>query len=212
MSARCSIVLAVSAAVAAGGCSDISSPSRSNFYDWRLVVGIDSLTFSWPQGTAVRVWVQDTLNMPAHTQAGIDTWKEQFLYGEFDAVLVADSAAADILVGVSIPPAAVRAIRLGSMAPECTGETTFPPLVGFTIVLPFHIRVLPRTLDPEGAATQACLELTVTHELGHAMGLFKHSPDANDLMFTDPVSGPTTRDRNTVQQLYHFEVDLTASR
>ncbi|MEE8477221.1 MAG: hypothetical protein V3S19_02570, partial [Gemmatimonadales bacterium] len=97
MSARCNIILAVSAAVAAGGCSDISNPSRSNFYDWRLVVGIDSLTFSWPQGTAVRVWVQDTLNMVAHTQAGIDTWKEQFLYGEFDAVLVADSAAADVL-------------------------------------------------------------------------------------------------------------------
>jgi predicted Zn-dependent protease len=54
--------------------------------------------------------------------------------------------------------------------------------------------------------------LTVTHELGHAMGLFKHSPNPNDLMAPDPVSGPSTRDRNTVQQLYHFEADLTASR
>lgn len=212
MSARSNILLAVSAAVAAGGCGDISNPTRSNFYDWRLVVGIDSLTFNWPQGTAVRVWVQDTLNMAAHTQAGIDTWKEQFLYGEFDAVLVADSAAADILVGVTIPPAAVRAIRLGSVAPECTGDTTFPPLVGSTILLPFHIRVLPRTIDPEGPATQACLRLTVTHELGHAMGLFKHSPNPNDLMAPDPISGPTPRDRNTVQQLYHFQPDLTASR
>lgn len=212
MSARSNILLALSAAVAAGGCGDISNPSRSNFYDWRLVVGIDSLTFHWPEDHTVRVWVQDTLSMPANTQAGIDTWKRQFLYQEFDAVLVPDSATADVLVGVTIPPAAARAIRLGSMAPECTGDTTFPPLVGSTIVLPFHIRVVPRTLDPEGPATQACLRLTVTHELGHAMGLFKHSPDPNDLMAPDPVSGPTARDRNTVQQLYHFEADLTASR
>ena len=52
----------------------------------------------------------------------------------------------------------------------------------------------------------------MTHELGHTMGLFKHSPNPNDLMAPDPISGPTARDRNTVQQLYHFEPDLTASR
>jgi len=212
MSARSSFLIAVSAAVAAGGCGDITPPSRSDFYDWRLVVGIDSLTFNWPEGHTVQVWVQDTLNMTANTQAGIDTWKEQFLYQEFDAVLVADSSIADVLVGVTIPPAAVRAIRLGSMAPECVGDTTFPPLNGSTIVLPFHIRVQPRTLDPLGEATQACMQLTVTHELGHAMGLFVHSTNPNDLMFFDPISGPTARDRNTVQQLYHFDPDLTASR
>ncbi len=212
MSTRSNILIAVSAAVAAGACGDISAPSRSDFYDWRLVVGIDSLTFNWPEDHTVRVWVQDTLNMPANTQAGIDSWKDQFLYQEFDAILVADSSTADILVGVTILPAAARAIRLGSMAPECIGDTTFPPLNGSTIVLPFHVRVQPRTLDPLGEATQACLRLTVTHELGHTMGLFVHSTDPNDLMFTDPVSGPSPRDRNTVQQLYHFEADLTASR
>ena len=212
MNTRSSVFVAVSAAFAAGACGDISSPSRSDFYDWRLVVGVDSLTFSWPQDHTVRVWVQDTLNMPANTQAGIDTWKDQFLYQEFDAILVADSSTADILVGVTIPPAAARAIHLGSMAPECVGDTTFPALNGSTIVLPFHIRVQPRTLDPLGAATQACMQLTVTHELGHTMGLFAHSTNPNDLMFTDPVMGPSPRDRNTVQQLYHFESDLTASR
>ena len=212
MSTRSNIIIAVSAAAAAGACGDISSPSRSDFYDWRLVVGVDSLTFYWPEDHTVLVWVQDTLNMPANTQAGIDTWKDQFLYQEFDAVLVADSSTADILVGVTIPPAAVRAIRLGSMAPECVGDTTFPPLNGSSIVLPFHIRVVPRTLDPLGPATQACMQLTVTHELGHTMGLFQHSTNPNDLMFFDPVTGPSPRDRNTAQQLYHFQADLTASR
>ena len=94
-------------------CAEIVHPTRADFYDWRLVApGIDSLTFNWPQGQTVRIWVEDTLDMPLHTEAGIQTWKDQLLYQEWDATIVADSATADVLVGVSIPPAAVQGIRM----------------------------------------------------------------------------------------------------
>jgi hypothetical protein len=206
--------MALATVLLAAACAEIVYPTRADFYDWRLVVGVDSLTFNWPEGHTVRVWVEDTLDMPMHTQAGIDTWKNQFLYQEFDATIVSDSTTADVLVGVSIPPAAVQAVRLGASAPECAGVTTFPPLApDNSIVLPFHVQIIPRTLDLTSPAAVACYELTVTHELGHTMGLFRHSTNANDLMFTDPVvAGPSARDRNTVQQLYHVDADLTAHR
>lgn len=206
----------VLAMATANSCGDISHPSRiDDFYDWRLVVGVDSLSFHWaPALLPVRVWVEDTLGLPAHAQAGIEIWKRQFLYGEFDAVLVADSTTADILLGASVSSAPkAEAVRLGSLlAPECTGVTSFPPIVDSIITLPFRIRITPRTANPDSPAATACFGLTVAHELGHAMGLFRHSSDAGDIMFFDPVAGPSTRDRNTIQQLYHFPADLKVSR
>ncbi len=215
MSSRSNMLLAVSAAVVAGACGDISSPSRSDFYDWRLVVGTDSLTFNWPESSLpVRIWVEDTLGLPDHTAAGIDTWKAQFLYDEWDAVIVDDSSTADVVLGFSIAPA-IRSVQLFSRAPGCSGITSFPPLVDSTIILPFRVSIVNLASDPTSPAAQSCFAITVAHELGHTMGLldqFHQTTDPNDLMFRDPVTGPSTRDRNTVQQLYHFEADLTASR
>ena len=31
------------------------------------------------------------------------------------------------------------------------------------------------------------MALTTTHELGHSLGIFAHSPNADDIMFADPV-------------------------
>jgi len=206
--------LAVTAAILAGACAEIVYPTRVDFYDWRLVVGIDSLTFNWPEGHTVRVWVEDTLDLPAHTAAGIQTWKNQFLYGEFDATIVSDSSTADVLVGVSIPRAGIQAVRLGASATGCEGETSFPPLApDNSIVLPFHVQIITKLLDVNAPQAHACYEIVIAHELGHTMGLFKHSPDSLDLMYTIPdVAQPSARDRNTVQQLYHVDPDLTAHR
>jgi len=214
MSARSRFLFAVSAAVVAGGCGDISPPNRfADFYDWRLNTGGQMLTFNWPQSNLpVKIWVEDSLGLPGHTAAGIETWKAQFLYGEWDAVIVDDSSTADVVLGFSIIPA-IRSVKLFAQTPICSGATTFPPLVGSTITLPFRVRITNRSADPTSPEAQSCFAITVAHELGHTMGLFQESDEPNDLMYgINPTTGPSIRDRNSVQQLYHFEADLTASR
>ncbi len=216
MSARSNILLAVAAAVAAGACGDISSPSRSDFYEWRAVIGTDSLTFHWLESSLpVRIWVEDSLGLSEHTAAGIETWKEQFLYGEWDAVIVDDSSTADVVIGFSII-SAIRSVKLFSAAPGCSGDTSFPlPVVNSTITLPFRVRITNMNPDPTSPEAQSCFAITVAHELGHTIGLLNRAhtgTEVTDLMFSDPVSGPSARDRITMQRLYHLDSDLTASR
>lgn len=200
--------------IAGASCSDISPPNRAaDFYDWRLNTGGQALTFNWPESSLpVRIWVEDSLGLPGHTAAGIEAWKEQLLYREWDAVIVGDSSTADVVIGFSIIPA-FRSVKLFSMAPGCSGVTSFPPLVDSSITLPFRVRITNQSSDPTSPQAQFCFGITVAHELGHTIGLFQESPDPNDLMYgADPTTGPSTRDRNSIQQLYHFPADLSASR
>ena len=195
-------------------CGDISPPNRtSDFYGWGLITGGDTLTFNWPASSLpVRIWVEDTFGLPNHTAAGIQTWKDQFLYGEWDAVIVDDSSTADVLIGFSVVPA-LRSLKMFSLAPGCSAVTSFPPLVGSTITLPFRVRMVNQSTDPTSPQAQSCFAITVAHELGHTIGLFQESADPNDLMYgIDPTTGPSTRDRNSVQLLYHVSPDLGASR
>ena len=54
-----------------------------------------------------------------------------------------------------------------------------------------------------------CLQVTSAHELGHTLGIFQHSSDPNDLMFSQPAVDPVSpRDVNTVQTLYHSPEDM----
>ncbi|MFN7900943.1 MAG: matrixin family metalloprotease [Synechococcaceae cyanobacterium] len=59
-------------------------------------------------------------------------------------------------------------------------------------------------LSPEQRAE--ALQATALHELGHAIGLWGHSDDANDVMAVRPGARPvlvlTARDRGTVDWLY----------
>jgi predicted Zn-dependent protease len=65
-------------------------------------------------------------------------------------------------------------------------------------------------LAPTAPGVEPCLALTTTHELGHAIGIFAHSPIATDLMYSDPtVPGLSDRDRATAELAYHTEPTLT---
>ena len=199
--------------VLGGACGDISHPNRAaDYYDWRLNTGGQDLTFSWPRSSLpVKIWVEDSLGLPDYAAQGIAMWKAQLLYGEWDAVLVSDSSTADVVLGFSVIPA-IRSVKLYSSAPGCSGVTSFPPLVGSTIMLPFRVRIINQTTDPTSPQAQFCFSITVAHELGHTLGLFQESADPNDLMYgADPTTGPSARDRNSIQQLYHFPADLSAS-
>lgn len=197
-------------------CADIASPSRNDVYEWRLTGPgtADTLSFHWPSSRLpVKIWAQDTLDLTTHVQTGIQIWKAAFLYGEFDAVVVADSSVADVVVLAGSP------IKVGfstwfesAMAPECEGGTAFElPEGSREIQLPITVLINAR-FDPATPGVSECLALTTTHELGHAIGIFAHSPVSSDLMYLDPtVSVLSARDRATAELAYHVDPNLTVA-
>lgn len=210
------------AAIAALACGDIASPIRNDLYEWRLIVpggaGEDTVHFHWGrEDLPVRVWVsQDEISeLQGLTRRAIDTWESAFLYGEFTAELVSDSNTADVIVrGVPAPEKIQRRVtRLPSMlAPECGGATDLdinPELTQLTL----PIRMYVDTRDPGSPTLADCLALTTIHELGHALGIFAHSPNATDIMFADPVVDlPSELDRGTAEALYHVTPTIEAVR
>ena len=57
---------------------------------------------------------------------------------------------------------------------------------GNQILPPIRVYVDPR-FDPAAPGVDECMALTTTHEMGHSLGIFAHSPNADDIMFADPV-------------------------
>jgi hypothetical protein len=211
------ILFGLAVAVAALACADIASPSRADRYEWRRIVPTgpgtaDTLSFHWPRSRLpVRIWVEDTLSLPSHVQAGIDQWRAAFLYNEFDAVVVPDSGTADVVVRAGSPvKGGFSVIRLASTAPECEGGTDFDlPSGSRELQPPIRVFINPR-FDPSTAGVDECLALTTTHELGHAIGIFAHSPVATDIMFGDPVvPALSSRDRATAEAAYHLQPNLS---
>lgn len=199
-------------------CADIAAPSRTPAYEWRRIVatatGPDTLSFHWPQSRLpVRIWAQDTLNLPAHVQHGISEWERAFLYGEYQAQLVSDSSVADVIVTSGIAPKGGLSItRLQSLAPECQGATDIElDASGQQILPPIRVYVDPR-FAPSSPGVDECMALTTTHELGHSMGIFAHSANTDDIMFADPVVAEISpRDRATAELAYHTEPTLTVA-
>jgi hypothetical protein len=200
-------------------CADIASPTRSDAYEWRLIQSTgpgtaETLSFHWPASRLpVRIWAEDTLNLPAKVQAGIDKWKAAFLYREYDAVTVTDSNLADVVVRLA-PPAKMMLdlVRMHALAPECEGATDFDlPSGSRELQVPVRVFVNPR-FDPSSPGVDQCLALTVTHEIGHTIGIFDHSPASSDIMYFDPVvSDLSASDRSTAELVYHTAPNLTVA-
>ena len=218
---RSSRGLVCAAAVAALAWGDIGAPVRGDLYEWRLEApsvpgpGVDTLSFHWSQEHhPVRVWVEDVSGLPDHMARAIDVWESAFLYGEFDATLVSDSGSADVIVRGGTPEGKLQRIRLHSaLAPECAGVTDLDiDVAARQLRLPIRIFVDPRSL-PDDPGIEPCLALTSIHELGHALGIFAHSEDPDDLMYVDPeVDLPSDRDRRTAEAAYHTPANLEAVR
>jgi predicted Zn-dependent protease len=198
----------------AAACGDIATPVRNDFYEWRLIVPSstaavdDSLTFHWPKSRLpVRIWVEDAASLPENIPGAIAAWRQAFLYGEFDAAVVSDSSSADVIIRAGAAPGTVfdRARLHSALAPECSGATDLDISPDHTqLRLPVRIYVDPHS-DPAAPGLAECLALTTTHELGHALGIWRHSVAPTDLMYANPtVAAPSERDLGTAEILYHL--------
>ncbi|MBK7716768.1 MAG: matrixin family metalloprotease [Gemmatimonadetes bacterium] len=209
----------VAALLVTAACSDMVAPTRGTRYDWRLVVPydsagprVDTLSFHWPRNRLpVRIWVEDQYNLPARVREGISLWKGALLYGEWDATVVQDSTTADVIIrAIQPPPQTLPAppLRLGGAVLSCEGATDLDTVsTRFELAVPVRAYVFP-TLPNAPDLTQ-CLRTVTAHELGHTLGLFQHSTDSLDLMFTTPVAtGLTERDFGTINNAYHYPADM----
>ena len=180
-------------------CEMATPPDRVETYDYtaRLLNGFP-LVFRWPAASLpVRIWAEPVLDLPLHVTAAITTWQGGVLYGEVRAVRVEDSTDADVIILLGEPELALRGDR------ACTGSTQLEVDLDTAIVLPFRTRVGARS-GASSDAVQSCLATTTAHELGHALGLFLHSSDPDDLMYGRPTADALSpRDVATLQTLYH---------
>ncbi len=204
-------------AVTAAACSEIAAPSRADFYEWRLVVGSDTLSYHWVQGLLpVKIWVEDQFDMPSHVTRGILQWESAFLYNEYAAEVVADSGTADVIVRTIVaPPKLARTMaRLGSaLRPECEGATDIDTVATrFQLQLPIRMYVWPR-FDPTQNDLTECFQVVAAHELGHTIGLFLHSNTPSDLMHFDPTATVLSRrDLNTAELNAHGPATMVPVR
>ncbi|MEZ4411405.1 MAG: hypothetical protein R2910_00285 [Gemmatimonadales bacterium] len=218
MTARRTISLAL-LAMAALSCSEATAPTRAPNYEWRLFgpeLGTDTLSFHWPASMLpVKIWVEDSLDMPARVQEAISAWKTVFLYGEYDAVLVTDSSSADVVVRVTTLPAKAPATvaRLNTLFPGCEGLTAIDTAATrFELQLPVRMYLTPR-YDPTQTDLTECFRITARHELGHSLGLFQHTSDTLDIMYGQPeATAFSERDINTAQLLSHWPANLIPTR
>jgi hypothetical protein len=211
--------IAAAAVLSTPACGDIAAPARTGLYEWRIETpaipgpGLDTLSFHWGRDRLpVRVWVEDAFELSAHLARAIDIWRSEFLYGEFDAILVSDSSTADVIVRGASPDDKLQRLRLSSaLAPECAGFTDLDiDVAARELRLPIRVFVNPRSL-PDDPGLEPCLALTSIHELGHAMGILTHSEDPDDIMYALPVVDlPSDRDIRTAEAAYHTPATLRA--
>jgi len=198
-------------AAALVGCETAVPPERDGAYDFDLYGS--GLVFHWtPDRLPVRYWVApDAGIVRDFATEGIRRWTGQFLYGEFRGTLVDDSATADVLIWVSPPsPPDVQPTEDPPVLAACEGATSNDTTATGPRALagPFVVLISWRSFYSDVDVAN-CLERVTTHEIGHTLGLFGHSPNEFDLMNSTPrVASPSPTDRTTAETLYRTAASI----
>jgi predicted Zn-dependent protease len=205
--------------VACLACADSGGPDRPAPYEWRLFVpvgsgpAVDTLSFHWPESSLpVKIWVEDQYDVPDRVREGIALWKRDLNRGEWNATVVADSSTADVIVRATEASAVVAGARLRTGFVSCEGLTVIDTVATrFQLRVPVRMYVYP--IDPGAGDVEGCLHTVATHELGHVLGIFQHSPEPSDIMFATPsVAQPSDRDASTAYEAYHTPANMVPVR
>ncbi len=208
----------LAAALALAACESPAEPGGEGTYDFTLPVD-DEVVYRWPAGSTVRVYVHGSghgarngLLEEAVARAARD-WTAPLGPAAVRFARVAEPTEAEVVVRWSDTPPPVDT---GACEPVVTGRaaTTFCPTPDYATLerfplLPPHeaeeslVRMVVTILADEAIGPRRVRQL-VAHELGHVLGIGRHSPDPDDLMWDGPLGPirPSAADRLTLQRLY----------
>lgn len=193
-----------------GGISQCFEPIAAAYHF--SLPGSDSLVFNWRDEQPVTVYAEPPAGFQGHVDTAISMWRGAFRCGELNISRTTDSNTADIIVRRPdvIPPTTKLALAAFDSTSACTGVTPIDTANG-DVLRPIRVYVVPSSFE-DSADVEGCFRFVTTHELGHALGLFQHSPDPNDLMHSAPFRRVLTEvDRHTVQILYHTAPTMGAA-
>jgi len=216
-------------AVVAGACSSPVEPVDEGgsegaiAYDFTLPRA-DLPVYRWPSGSTVRLLVAgggdaERARLLADALAGaIAEWESALGEGVVRFAVTDRVEAADVVVRWSDAPAPVD-LRVCEPAVRGSAATTFCPAPDGRGLLRFPavggaggesaVRMVVTVLASEARGERRVRQL-IAHELGHVLGIGRHSPDPSDLMWEGALTrvGPSPADLATVQRLYETEPDL----
>lgn len=189
---------------------------EDDVYEYRLALSPPE-TLRWPVGATVRIRIieggPDTGALRSALADAMDAWNQHALLDEYRIIEVQSAADADVLLAWSTATLPVNTDQCRPQAGRA--QTTFcldgqhlftyPTSAGFSS----HIRMLV-TVGTVLANAPDALDAAIAHEVGHVLGIARHSDVATDLMFTDPsLATPSPRDIATVRKLYRSRADVT---
>jgi predicted Zn-dependent protease len=205
-------------------CDSPTVPPRTvqDVYDFRLPTTPPSV-FRWPSGSRIRVFVDAgqqarATQMLEAFELGAARWNAAARYREYELTGVDSITDADVVLRWSDE---LSTLDFTGCEPQisngvttlCLDETDETRLRTFPFLAPrtgSTVKIVVTILASEASRPDR-VERLVAHELGHVLGLARHSPDTNDLMFAgNPVrSTLSRRDSATVQVLYHTRATVT---
>ncbi len=151
----------------------------------------------------VKVYLEPTPQDPGWAAAIRQAMQEWSVY--LPLVEVTDPGEADILWHYQVPPFRVRLDRqrreliiADSRAAEARFQVYWQPGSPPRLAHRFTILLTPRQGDRHTLGT-------ARHELGHALGLWGHSPEPTDVLYAAQVREPppiSARDRQTLYKVY----------
>ena len=213
-------LLAITAMTAA--CDSATVPERDvvEVYDFRLQTDTPKV-LRWPTGSTVRVYLHAGSDVARADELrnalrhAVRAWNETVRFGEYRLVVsnTIESADAVVMWSTDQPPVQTSDCTPGGSR----AYTTFCLSDAGTSLEPFPIpgmnsssvRFLVTVRSSEGGDAARVRGL-VTHEIGHVLGIARHSPNVEDLMFDGSLirDVPNVRDRATIQVLYHARPDI----